>query len=187
MRIIGGSLGGRRIKAPPGSDTRPTSDRVREAIFNILGEPPAGTRVLDPFAGSGALGFEALSRGAIWVAFVESSRPAARSLRENIATLGLTAQTRVHVGNAITLLARWQADRDAPRFRWVFLDPPYRSDLATRALDILGSGTLVEPDAVVIVEHDRRHAPANQHGSLVRTDNRRYGDTEVSFYAPRAP
>jgi 16S rRNA (guanine966-N2)-methyltransferase len=200
MRIIGGSLGGRRLKAPPGSTTRPTSDRVREAIFNILGPPPPHARVLDLFAGAGSLGLEALSRGAAHAEFVDHSRAAARCVRQNARALGVDSRCRVHCQDALALLRRWcdsglppepaTGPHPEPRFDWVFVDPPYQGDLAARALELLGQRDLIGPGAVVVVEHDRRHVPANTCGSLVRTDHRRYGDTEVSFYrilAPRAP
>jgi 16S rRNA (guanine(966)-N(2))-methyltransferase RsmD len=197
MRIIGGSLGGRRLKAPPGSTTRPTSDRVREAIFNILGPPPPHARVLDLFAGAGSLGLEALSRGAARAEFVDHSQAAARCVRQNARALGVDERCRVHCQDALALLRRWceSAPRRQPaaspgeplRFDWGFVDPPYQGDLAARALEILGQGELIGPGAVVVVEHDRRHVPANTYGSLVRTDHRRYGDTEVSFYRIPAP
>lgn len=189
MRIIAGSLGGRRLKAPPGSDTRPTADRVREAIFNILGPPPPGTRVLDAFAGAGALGLEALSRGASEVHFIDSARAAVRCVRDNVQALDVAGACRIHCGDALALLRRWSAagPEAAPRFRWLFLDPPYRAGLAGKALEVLGSGTLLDGGAVVVVEHDRRNPPADCYESLVRTDRRRYGDTEVSFYRPASP
>lgn len=191
LRIIGGVLGGRRLTAPPGDATRPTSDRVREALFNILGSPDPGTRVLDACAGAGALGLEALSRGAAEAWFVEISPAALRCVRANVAALGVGDVSHVVRGDAMAILRRWNATatRQDPqgsdpglRFGWVFLDPPYQSDVATRLLAILGEGRLLAPDACVVVEHDRRNPPDLRHGCLVRTDHRRYGDTELSFY-----
>lgn len=189
MRIIGGSLGGRRIEAPPGSLVRPTSDRVREAIFNILGPPGPGARVLDAFAGAGSLGLEALSRGADGAVFIDSARASIRCLERNIQALaGLAGRARVRCADTPALLRRW---RDSPAreqaFDWVFIDPPYKGDLAATVLEILGDGALLAPDAVVIVEHDRRNPPGQRYGSLSRSDQRRYGDTCVSFYSLRAP
>lgn len=185
MRIIGGSLRGRRFEAPAGSLVRPTSDRVREAVFNILGAPPEDTYVLDAFAGAGSLGMEALSRGAVQAWFIERARVPMACLRDNVRTLGLADRTHCQCADAHALVQRWQrrgAAPDGTRFRWVFLDPPYRGDHAVRMLDALGAGRLLTRDVVVIVEHARRNPPADQHGSLERTDRRRYGDTEVSFY-----
>ena len=185
MRITGGRLGGRRIKAPPGSATRPTSDRVRESVFAILGRPPDSAAVLDVFAGSGALGLEALSRGARRAVFIDNAAAALRCVRDNIATLGLQADCRVIRGDAARLVSRWAAMKISD-FSWVFLDPPYRGELAERLLAALGGGELLSAEATVVVEHDRRNRPEQSYGCLVRTDHRRYGDTEVSFYR-RAP
>ena len=181
MRIIGGHLGGRRLKAPPGAVTRPTADRVREAVFNILGPPPPNTCVLDAFAGAGAMGLEALSRGATEAWLIDSAPAALRCLRSNVAALDMAGACRISQGDALRLLRRW-SDAGAARFRWLFVDPPYRTDLAARTLELLGRGTLVEPDARVVVEHDRRNQPDREYGSLIRMDHRRYGDTELSLY-----
>lgn len=180
MRIISGWAGGRRLVAPPGSGTRPTSERVREALFSILGPPPPGARVLDLFAGAGALGLEALSRGAVAAVFVERSGVAQRALRRNIAALGVDTATEVHKGDALSIARRLAARGE--RFTWIFVDPPYRSDLATSCVELVGATELLAPGGTVIVEHDRRARPDLRSGSLLRTDCRRYGDTEVSFY-----
>jgi 16S rRNA (guanine966-N2)-methyltransferase len=179
MRVVGGSLGGRVLKAPPGADTRPTSEKVREAIFAIL-PSVEGARVLDLFAGSGALGIEALSRGAAHVTFFERAKPALAAVRANLDALGLGERATVVTGDAVALAAR-----HLPPAPWnlVFADPPYRSDLATRAVAALVATPRLAPGAVVVIEHDRRNAPPDALDSLLRTDQRRYGDTMVSFYA----
>lgn len=191
LRIIGGVLGGRRLTAPPGAVTRPTADRVREALFSILGPPDPGLRVLDACAGAGALGLESLSRGAAEAWFIEISPAALRCLRANVAALGVVAASHVIRGDAAAILRRWNTTAARPdpqgadpglRFGWVFLDPPYQSDLAARLLALLGEGRLLAPDACVVVEHDRRNPPDLHHGCLVRTDHRRYGDTELSLF-----
>jgi 16S rRNA (guanine966-N2)-methyltransferase len=173
MRIVAGRLGGRRLRAPAGAATRPTSERVREAIFNILGPPTDDTDVLDLFAGSGAMGLEALSRGARRATFVDSGRPALEALRANLRELSLDA--RVVAEDAVRFLRR-----PSDRYRWVFVDPPYRSDLAVQTLGLVGES--LSDDGVVLVEHDRRNDPGDRHGNLIRTDSRRYGDTVISFY-----
>jgi 16S rRNA (guanine966-N2)-methyltransferase len=182
MRIIGGAAGGRRIRAPRGEATRPTADRVKEAIFNILGPPPEAARALDLYAGAGSLGLEALSRGVDQAVFVDRAGDAARAVRDNLATLGWEARGRVMVADVQAALARLAAAGE--RFDWVFVDPPYASDEAPRALDALGGAraSVLGDAPVVVVEHDRRRAPADVHGVLARSDRRRYGDTEVSFY-----
>jgi 16S rRNA (guanine966-N2)-methyltransferase len=154
VRIVGGTLRGRRLAAPAGEAVRPTSDRAREALFNILshgdfaasGPPFAGRRVLDAFAGTGALGLEALSRGAGEAAFIENNREALTVLRRNIAALGVDDRATVVAGDA-TRPAR------APFAAAVaFLDPPYRSSLAAPALAALAAAGWLLPDALAIVE-----------------------------------
>lgn len=177
MRIVGGSLGGRVLKAPAGRDTRPTSEKVREALFNILGSVE-GDHILDLFAGSGALGIEALSRGAARVTFVDGGKPALTAVRANLAALGLTDRAEVIAGDAVANAARL-----VPGTPWrvVFVDPPYASELASKAVLALPR-THLAPDAVIVIEHDRRNAPPDALGSLLRTDQRRYGDTMISFF-----
>ena len=177
MRVVGGSLGGRVLRAPAGADTRPTSEKVREALFNILGSVDA-CEVLDLFAGSGAVGIEALSRGAAHVTFVDAAKAPVAAIRANLAELGLADRATIIVSDAIAAVTR------PPRapYRFVFVDPPYASDLATRAVLAIPLEHLA-PDATIVIEHDRRHAPPETLGSLLRTDHRRYGDTLVSFYS----
>lgn len=173
MRIVAGRLGGRRLRAPAGAATRPTSERVREAIFNILGPPTDDNDVLDLFAGSGAMGLEALSRGARRATFVDLGKPALAALRENLRDLGVEA--KVVSSDVVSFLRR-----PSDRYRWVFVDPPYRSDLAVATLSLVGES--LSDEGVVVVEHDRRNDPGDRHGNLIRTDSRRYGDTVISFY-----
>jgi 16S rRNA (guanine966-N2)-methyltransferase len=184
VRIVAGSLGGRVLRAPAGAHTRPTSERVREALFSILGPPPSpdGGQVLDLFAGSGALGIEALSRGAARAVFIDKARPALDTLRRNLAELGVTDRSETILGDGVAYLGRPAVGP----FRWVFIDPPYRTELAARALAALPRSALTA-DAVVVVEHDRRNSPAEVYGDLLRTDSRRYGDTCLSLYRPRLP
>lgn len=149
----------------------------------MLGPPEEETHVLDLFAGSGAMGLEALSRGAASVTFVDSGRPALVALRGNLDDLGIGPEARVVASDALTFVRR-----PGGPWRWVFIDPPYRSDLASQVLEVLGS----RPDALaehasVLVEHDRRNPPADRHGSLIRTDSRRYGDTVIAIYRLQEP
>ena len=176
MRIVGGTLGGRVLKAPAGQSTRPTSEKVREAIFNILPDV-TGARVLDIFAGSGALGIEALSRGAVHATFVDFDKSALKVLRQNLADLALEARATVIEKEAVAAARRAPAEP----YGFVFVDPPYASDLASRAVLALPAGSLAA-GAQIVIEHDRRHAPPDALGSLLRTDQRRYGDTMISFF-----
>jgi 16S rRNA (guanine(966)-N(2))-methyltransferase RsmD len=183
LRIISGSARGRRLKAPAGKLTRPTSDRVREAIFNILGAPEQDMWVLDLFAGSGALGLEALSRGAAGCLFVEQNPAALQVLRRNVAELGFESSSQIQRGDALRALKRHLPHR----FGWIFVDPPYRAGLYQPILELVERGQHLAEGGLLIVEHDRRHPPAQSTGCLIRTDHRQYGDTEVSFYRCEKP
>ncbi|MGA9876507.1 MAG: 16S rRNA (guanine(966)-N(2))-methyltransferase RsmD [Solirubrobacteraceae bacterium] len=177
MRVIAGRLGGRRLTAPPGrGTTRPTSDRVREALFSMLGELD-GAVVLDLFAGTGALGIEALSRGAERVVFVERDRAALRALRENLARLGLAEpEARMRAGDALAALRA--ARKRGETYDLVFVDPPYAHtrDLGDELSALLPG--LLAPGARVVVESDRR-APAELPLRVVQ--QRRYGDTTITI------
>jgi 16S rRNA (guanine966-N2)-methyltransferase len=178
MRVIAGQYKGRRLAAPPGAGTRPTSDRVREALFSVLGERVAGSRVLDLFAGSGALGIEALSRGALEVTFVETSEAALRSLRANLEPLDASARTR----RADALRFLRAASRDARQYDLVFLDPPYRlaAPLGSALSEALPA--VLAPGAAVVSESDRRSPLALD---LPLLDERRYGDTLIRIHGPQ--
>jgi 16S rRNA (guanine(966)-N(2))-methyltransferase RsmD len=180
MRIIGGRVGGRTLKAPKGASTRPTSDKVREAIFNILvarGDPPA--RVLDLYAGSGALGLEALSRGAGAALFVDADGDACDLVRENAVALGLVADIKK------TPVVRWLVKEAGGAFGWIFLDPPYDSHQTgelEKALELIADKRLLDAGGLLVAEHEWRHAPAERYGPLALLDRRRYGQTAVSLY-----
>jgi 16S rRNA (guanine966-N2)-methyltransferase len=177
MRLTGGHDRGRRLKAPRGLSTRPTAAKVREAIFNILG-PPGDAAVLDLFAGTGALGLEALSRGAPRATFVDRDRRAITALRRNLEATGLAARAEVLACDVREALRRLSG---VERFGWVFVDPPYASTLVDETLRALDCRILAQ-GGVVIVEHDHRHEPIGTFPELHRTDLRYYGDTGLSFY-----
>ena len=177
MRIVAGRFGGRRIATPSGEQTRPTSDRVREALFSMLG-PLDGERVLDAFAGSGALGLEALSRGAASATFVDQDAWAASVIKRNIAELGLS-DDEARVVQAPLASAIRTAPQDAEPYSLVFLDPPYRhapalgDELAALLTPLLAG------DARVVTESDRR-APLELPFTI--THDRRYGDTLIRIH-----
>jgi 16S rRNA (guanine966-N2)-methyltransferase len=178
MRVIAGLFGGRRLTAPRGLSTRPTSDRVREALFSALGEVH-GARVLDLWAGTGALGIEALSRGAAHATFVENARPALTALRDNLASLGLEEVTRV-VGQPVERALRGLARPGEPPFDLVFADPPYAVVGAVPTAIAALAGDLA-PEARIVVEHAARDAAPQLAGFRARP-SRVYGDTAVSLY-----
>lgn len=173
MRVIGGTFRGATIFAPPGRATRPTSDRVREALFDLLGPP--GARVLDLYAGSGALGIEALSRGAAHATFVETGRRARAALRRNLDKLGLASRARVSAVDA----ASPSALRGGP-FDLVLADPPYGcGDLAELPRRI---APVLVPGGVLAVEHAATVAPPGAPETLALWKSRRYGGTVVTLY-----
>ena len=177
MRVIAGRLGGRRLQAPKGTTTRPTSDRVREALFSIIGDV-AGASVLDLFAGTGALGIEALSRGAQKAVFIERDPSAARVLSANLDALGIRGgQGEVRRIDAFAGLRSAQVSKET--YDLVFIDPPYRQapEWGPELSAMLPS--LLKPDARVIVESDRR-APLELELPIER--DRRYGDTSITIH-----
>lgn len=178
MRIVAGTARGRRLVAPTGREVRPTADRVREALFASLGARVVDARVLDLFAGSGALGLEALSRGAAAAVFVERSRRVLPVLERNIAGSGCAERARLIRGDysrALALLAR-----EAARFDLVLLDPPYDAGLAAPALAGLVERRLLAPGARIVLEH-RRATPAPVTGNLQIGGSRSYGDTAITM------
>jgi 16S rRNA (guanine966-N2)-methyltransferase len=174
LRVIAGSLGGRRLVAPRGLETRPTIDRVREALFSALGDV-TGARVLDLFAGTGALGIESLSRGAAHATFVESSRPALDALRKNVGDLGLTRQTAIVAKD----VARAAPTLAGP-FDLVFIDPPYAA-LPTIAPLVAACAKAIGEDATLVLEHASRDAAPGLDGFAPRP-TRVYGDTSLTIY-----
>ena len=176
MRVVAGVYGGRVLVAPRGVSTRPTSDRVREALFSILGSVD-GLGVLDLFAGSGALGIEALSRGAASATFVDVSAAAVGAIRRNLESLGIDAEVRRQ--RALSFLET--ARNSGPQYDLVFLDPPYRHAEALGGKLGTALSPVLKPLARVVAESDRR-APLELDGQLL--DERRYGDTQIRIYAP---
>jgi 16S rRNA (guanine966-N2)-methyltransferase len=180
-RIIGGEGKGRRLKAPRGLDTRPTAARVRQTLFDILAARLPGCRFLDAFAGSGAVGLEALSRGAALVVFVESAAGAVAALRANADALARAGgNVRVLRQDARAALA---ALADAGEsFDVIYVDPPYASDLYEKALEQAGRKGLLGEDGVVVAEHFHKRALPERIGALARTREVRVGDHRLSFY-----
>jgi len=179
MRIVGGQHRGRALAAPRTRDIRPTSDRLRESLFNILvhahGDPVTGARVLDLFAGTGALGLEAMSRGAAFALFVDEGAEARALIRENVATLGLGGVTKILRRDATKLGAAYPIEP----FSLVFLDPPYGRGLTAPALSAARGGWLA-PDALIVVEEAVDAAFTTPDG-FTEIERRRYDDTELVF------
>ena len=183
MRVVGGRLRGRTLAAPKSKAVRPTADRLRESLFNILvhafGDPVTGARVLDLFAGTGALGIEALSRGAAFALFIDEGAEARALLRENVAALGLGGTSRIFRRDATKL----GPAHPVAAFSLAFLDPPYGQGLAAAALASARAGGWFTPNALVIVEEAAKAQFAAPEG-FNEIDRRRYDDTEFVFLRP---
>jgi 16S rRNA (guanine966-N2)-methyltransferase len=173
MRVIAGEYRSRRLRSIPGEATRPTPDRLRETLFDILQAEVGGAVFLDAYAGTGAVGIEALSRGARHAYFLESNRAALEAIRENVASLGIEARATVIAGAVAKTLARNRADI-------VFLDPPYGLEKEyAAAMAVLGA----DPPRLVVAQHSIRHQLAETYGALHRTRVVKQGDNALSFYA----
>jgi 16S rRNA (guanine(966)-N(2))-methyltransferase RsmD len=188
MRIIAGTYRSRVLEAPAGMATRPTSDRLRETLFNVLAPRIAGAAFLDLYAGSGAVGLEALSRGAARMVCVERAQPALKALRANAARLGVAAGFDVQTVSVAAYLKRGPGG-EGGLFDVVFLDPPYdAADEYMKTLAALGGAAseLLAADAMVIAEHRRKEKLEDSYGALRRTRLLEQGDASLSFYALHA-
>ncbi len=183
MRIISGQYRSRPLRSLPGLDLRPTSDRLRETLFNVLAAAHdlQGSVWLDLYAGTGAVGLEALSRGARQVYFVESAKKHARLLRENLASLGISTGYELHereVAQALPLL-----DSTGVVCDFVFLDPPYRMRGSyEQTLGYLSQSRLLQPSTLVVAEHEKKFDPGERFGALLRYRRLDQGDASLSFY-----
>jgi 16S rRNA (guanine966-N2)-methyltransferase len=176
MRIIAGEFRSRILKTLPGFDVRPTLDRLREALFNVLAPRIEGTLFIDVYAGTGAVGIEALSRGASRAIFIEYNHDAVRVIRENLHTLGLEPRAEVRRGRAASILGQLQERADI-----VFVDPPYRLESEyERTLAILGGN----PPPLVIVQHASRFQLTESYGGLQRSRMLKQGENSLSFFVP---
>ncbi|UCD84144.1 MAG: 16S rRNA (guanine(966)-N(2))-methyltransferase RsmD [Deltaproteobacteria bacterium] len=180
MRVIGGSCKKKSLKTLRGMELRPTPDRIREAIFSIIVDELPDSNVLDLYAGSGTLGIEALSRGAKDAVFIENHLEAIRVLKKNLESCQLVNRGMVirrRVETAIRLLGGKRKIFDL-----IFLDPPYEKDLVGKTLKALSSSSILKPGSLVVVQHSRRETIPEALGRLVFTDQRRYGETLISFF-----
>jgi 16S rRNA (guanine966-N2)-methyltransferase len=186
MRVIAGTYRSRVLRAPEGLATRPTSDRLRETLFNVVAPRIDGAVFLDLYAGSGAVGIEALSRGAARVEFVEKSAAALAVLRENLQNLGLRSTARVHAVSASTFLRSIGRSSGRERYAVLFMDPPYDAvQEYAQVLGLLGGAAqgLLAENAVVVAEHRRKERLEDRYGELARTRLLEQGDAALSFYA----
>jgi len=187
MRVIGGKYRSRRLGSAKGMDIRPTSDRLRETLFDVLtaGNPGAleGTIWLDLYAGTGAVGIEALSRGAATVYFVDTDSVAIEVVKRNLASLGISGGVRIIKRDAVRALEDLTSEGVAPDF--IFLDPPYRmEDVYQKTLQALAKSHLLKSESLVIAEHQKRFDPGEEFSSLRRSRKLVQGDAALSFYRP---
>ena len=183
MRVIAGSAKGRALKAVPGKNTRPTTDKVKEAIFSMIGPYFDGGWVLDLFAGTGGLGIEALSRGAERAVFIDMEKASIDVVRHNATEAGVADKAEIYrneAGRAVKALAK-----RGSAFRYVFLDPPYRMKEMDGVMAQLAESGLLEPGAVVVVEHDAEHQYPETAVPFEQTKRVKYGDTAVTIYRYR--
>jgi 16S rRNA (guanine(966)-N(2))-methyltransferase RsmD len=184
MRVIAGSQKGRRLMRPRGDDLRPTSDRVKEALFSILGAHTTGARFLDLFAGTGAIGIEALSRGARSVTSIEPNPASLRVLRANVDRCGMADVVEIHACTVEAFLRR-RHPRDQA-YDIVFADPPYHDNSAMKLLPSLDQAGIMTLDSTVVLEHFTKVPVPPEVGRLVRLRQYRYGDTTLSVFGVRA-
>lgn len=178
MRISGGAAKGRKLGSPKGENIRPTSAKVREAVFNILQPVLHGARFLDLCAGTGAVGIEALSRGAESAVFVDSDRRSADLIRTNLAKLGLAASASVVVAAAGSYVKSFSG----PPLDIIYFDPPYALEALEQVMALAGEGNLLSPGGVVILEHAKTRLLRDEFGLLRLRKRYRYGDTALSCY-----
>ena len=180
MRVIGGSERGRRLKVPKGRGIRPTSARVKESLFNILPRDFSGLGVLDLFAGTGNLSIEALSRGAAKAVLIDESPRATAAIRNNLRRFGLSERAEVWTAPVFRSLRKLANAGET--FDLVFLDPPYDRQWVGATLDIFGEHQLLNATGRIIAEHSARESVRSRYEDLVLNDQRRYGDTLLSFF-----
>jgi 16S rRNA (guanine966-N2)-methyltransferase len=180
MRVVSGVAKGRRLKAPSGGRIRPTADRVKETLFDIIGERVLNARVLDLFAGTGSLGIEALSRGARFVLFVDAAREAVKLIGDNLVRTAMEERAETWRSDALAAVARLK--KEGRHFDIVLLDPPYGYDHIGGILRQLQQANLFSRRSLMVVEHHKRTEIPNRVDSMERIDQRRFGDTMISFY-----
>lgn len=178
MRISGGAAKGRKLGSPKGEKVRPTSAKVREAVFNILQPVLQGARFLDLSAGTGAVGMEALSRGAVSAVFVDSDRRSVELIRANLAKLGLAASAIIVAADAGSYVKSFSGSP----FDIIYFDPPYALEALEEVMALAGGGNILKPGGVMMLEHVKTRQPADEFGRLSLRKRYRYGDTMLSYY-----
>ncbi|MGH9447237.1 MAG: 16S rRNA (guanine(966)-N(2))-methyltransferase RsmD [Terriglobia bacterium] len=181
MRVISGAYGGQRLKVLKGKSLRPTSEKLRETLYDVLGDRVVGAKFLDAYAGSGAMGIEALSRGAGEVVFLEGQRSAVELVRTNLQTLGIKSKFQIIAGPVETGIEK--LEQNGTRFHFAYLDPPYAEIREYhRILRGLGRSSIFAPQGEIVVEHSRHTRLEERYGALARFRLLRHGDSQLGFY-----
>lgn len=180
MRIISGTKKGYKLKGPKGKNTRPTEDRVKESLFNILGPIDEESIVLDLFAGSGSIGIEFLSRGAKKVYFIDKSYLSIKAIKENLAHIDLEESSKVIKNDAIRSIKL--LGNEKIKFNYIFIDPPYGQDLIIEVLENVRSQDILSKGGIMIIEHEKTLGLEDEIYDFKKTDSRNYGDKSLSFY-----
>ncbi|CCQ93642.1 putative methyltransferase [[Clostridium] ultunense Esp] len=183
MRVIAGDKKGFRLKGPKGKDTRPTEDRIKESLFNILRYIDKDSMVLDLFAGSGSIGIEFLSRGAKRAFFVDRSYESIRCIKENLEHTGLKDRAEVIKSDAIKTVSMLKSKK--LKFNYIFIDPPYGYDLGVEVLEKIWGNSILEEKGIIILEHEKGLNLEDNIYGLIKMDSRSYGHKSLSFYAKK--
>ncbi|MCF6466418.1 16S rRNA (guanine(966)-N(2))-methyltransferase RsmD [Clostridium sp. Cult2] len=183
MRVISGTKKGYKLKGPKGKDTRPTEDRVKESLFNILRNIDAESRVLDLFAGSGSIGIEFLSRGAKKSYFIDKSYESIKCIKDNLEHLGFIEKAEVIKSDAIKIINMFK--RKGIKFNYIFIDPPYGQHLILKTLEKICENDILEDIGIVIIEHEKDLILEDNIFNLIKTDYRNYGYKSLSFYTKK--
>src|SRR5581483_3882895 len=183
MRIIAGTLKGRKLSAPAGLELRPTSDRVKEALFNIISNQIEGAAFLDLYAGTGSVGMDALSRGASEVVFVENNKRHLHYLKKNVSSCSFQGRAEIFNISALDFLKKVR--RSTRLFDFIFIDPPYGSNEVEKILPMLQEGDMIRNQGMVIIEHFHKKTLPEKSGNLFFLKKYKYGETVLSFYAKK--
>jgi 16S rRNA (guanine(966)-N(2))-methyltransferase RsmD len=180
LRVISGDKKGFKLKAPKGKDTRPTEDRVKESLFNILGDIDENSIVLDLFSGSGSIGIEFLSRGAKFTYFIDNSNLSINAIRENLIHTNFMGKSKIIKGDSIKIIKA--LNRENIKFDYIYIDPPYEGNLIEKSLENISKENILNNNAILILEHSKNKAfPSFLYG-LEKKDTRNYGDKVLTFY-----
>lgn len=180
LRVISGEKKGFRLKAPKGMDTRPTEDRVKESLFNILGPIPNDSVILDLFAGSGSIGIEFLSRGAAKAYFVDNSPKSISVIKENLSHTGFLERAKIIKGDAIRTVKF--LGRKGIKLDYIYIDPPFNKKLIKKALDEIKKGNISNNNGIIIMEHEKELSLSEEFSNFRKSDARRYGNKALTFY-----